>query len=143
MIALGVPRNPAIPANADPTYFDLGLCGPLRTDFSDRSDYCGLFKTPSLRNVALRKSFFHNGAFHDLRKAVAFYATRDTNPERWYPRAKDGSIQEYDDLPAADRANLNSDPPFGGKPGDKPALNDAEIDDVVAFLRTLTDGYKP
>ena len=35
------------------------------------------------------------------------------------------------------------DPPFGGKPGDKPALNDQEIDDVVAFLGTLTDGYKP
>ena len=30
---LGVPRNPEIPANVDPTYYDLGLCGPLRTDF--------------------------------------------------------------------------------------------------------------
>ena len=143
MIALGVPRNPAIAANADPKYFDLGLCGPLRTDFADREDFCGLFKTPSLRNVALRKSFFHNGAFHSLRQAVEFYATRDTNPGKWYPRAKDGQIQEYDDLPAAYQANLNTDPPFGGKPGDKPALNDAEIDDVVAFLQTLTDGYKP
>jgi len=27
------------------------------------------------------------------------------------------------------------------KPGDAPALNDVEVDDVVAFLRTLTDGY--
>ncbi len=34
--ALGLPRNPAIPANADRHYFDLGLCGPLRTDFRDR-----------------------------------------------------------------------------------------------------------
>ena len=24
LIAIGVPRNPAIPANADPGYFDLG-----------------------------------------------------------------------------------------------------------------------
>jgi cytochrome c peroxidase len=143
MIALGVPRNPAIPANADPAYHDLGLCGPLRTDFLDRSDYCGLFKTPSLRNVAMRQSFFHNGAFHDLRKVVAFYATRDTNPEHWYPRAADGGIDAYDDLPAPYRANLNTDPPFGGKPGDKPALNDAEIDDIVAFMKTLTDGYRP
>ncbi|MFM0203998.1 hypothetical protein PQR53_29565 [Paraburkholderia fungorum] len=28
------------------------------------------------------------------------------------------------------------------KPGDKPALDEAEIKDVVAFLNTLTDGYK-
>ena len=143
MIALGVPRNPAIPANRDPGTFDLGLCGPLRTDFTGQADYCGLFKTPSLRNIALRKSFFHNGIFHSLRQAVDFYATRDTNPEKWYPRAADGSIKQYDDLPAADQANLNRDPPFGGKPGDKPALSDAEIDDIVAFLQTLTDGDKP
>ena len=56
LIAVAVPRNPAIPANTDPAYFDLGLCGPLRTDFHGRADYCGLFKTPTLRNVALRKS---------------------------------------------------------------------------------------
>ena len=74
---------------------------------------------------------------------VEFYATRDTDPGKWYPRAKDGSVFAYDDLPAQYRANLNTDPPFGGKPGDKPALSDPEIDDVVAFLQTLTDGYKP
>jgi cytochrome c peroxidase len=142
MIALGVPRNPNIPANKDPSYFDLGLCGPLRTDFKGEADYCGLFKTPSLRNVALRQTFMHNGFFHDLRTVVDFYATRDTNPEKWYPRRADGTIDIDNDLPAAYRANLNTDPPFGGKPGDKPALNDAEIDDIVAFLGTLTDGYK-
>jgi cytochrome c peroxidase len=143
MIALGVPRNPEIPANRDPAYFDLGLCGPLRTDFAGKPEYCGLFKTPSLRNVALRKSFFHNGAFHDLRKVVEFYVTRDTDPGKWYPRAADGSIERADDLPAAYQANLNIDPPFGGKPGDRPALNAAEIDDIVAFLGTLTDGWRP
>jgi cytochrome c peroxidase len=143
MIALGVPRNPEIPANKDPAYFDLGLCGPLRTDFKGQAGYCGLFKTPSLRNVALRQTFMHNGYFHSLRKVVEFYATRDTNPEKWYPRRADGSIDIYDDLPEAYRANLNSDPPFGGKPGDKPALDDREIDDIVAFLGTLTDGYRP
>jgi cytochrome c peroxidase len=143
MIALGVPRNPAIPANADPKYFDLGLCGPMRIDFLRKADYCGLFKTPSLRNVALRKSFFHNGEFHSLKQVVEFYATRDTNPEKWYPRAKDGTVQQYNDLPPAFRGSLNLDPPFGGKTGDKPAINDAEINDIVAFLGTLTDGYRP
>jgi len=35
------------------------------------------------------------------------------------------------------------DPPFDRKAGDAPALTPAEIDDVVAFLGTLTDGYEP
>ena len=140
LIAIAVPRNASIPANADPAYVDLGLCGPLRIDFKGRSEYCGLFKTPTLRNVALRKSFFHNGAFHTLRDAVAFYASRDTDPGRWYPRNADGTVRQYDDLPKAYWGNLNQDPPFNGKkPGDRPALSDAEIDDIVAFLGTLTD----
>ncbi|TPK89378.1 cytochrome-c peroxidase [Mesorhizobium sp. B2-4-17] len=140
LIAIAVPRNPAIPANADPAYADLGLCGPLRMDFKGRTEYCGLFKTPTLRNVALRKSFFHNGYFHTLRDAVAFYASRDTDPGHWYPRNADGTVNKYDDLPKVYWPNLNQDPPFNGKkPGGKPALTDAEIDDIVAFLGTLTD----
>ncbi|RNJ47321.1 cytochrome-c peroxidase [Mesorhizobium erdmanii] len=140
LIAIAVPRNAAISANADPAYVDLGLCGPLRTDFKGRAEYCGLFKTPTLRNVALRKSFFHNGALHTLRDAVAFYASRDSDPGHWYPRNADGTIRKYDDLPKAYWGNLNQDPPLDGKkPGDRPALNDAEIDDIVAFLGTLTD----
>ena len=79
-VAVGVPRNAAIPANADPAYFDLGVCGPYRTDLADHPDYCGRFRIPGLRNVARRRSFFHNGLLHDLREAVAFYATRDTDP---------------------------------------------------------------
>ncbi len=77
LIAIGLPRNPNIAANADSKYFDLGACGPLRTDLADRTEYCGLFRTPSLRNVALRKTFYHNGAEHDLRKAIEFYVERD------------------------------------------------------------------
>ena len=143
LIALGVPRDRDIPANKDPAYFDLGLCGPLRTDFLKREDYCGLFRTPTLRNVALRQTFFHNGAVHSLRDAVRFYVERETRPERWYPRKADGSIDKYDDLPETATANVNMDPPFDRKAGDAPALTPAEIDDVVAFLGTLTDGYEP
>lgn len=47
--------------------------------------YCGMFKTPTLRNVATRKVFFHNGRFKSLRDVIGFYNTRDTNPELWYP----------------------------------------------------------
>jgi cytochrome c peroxidase len=143
MIAVGVPRNRAIPVNADPNYFDLGLCGPLRTDLAGRSDYCGRFITPTLRNVALRQTFFHNGAVHTLREAIAFYVERDTAPEKWYPRDAAGQVLKFDDLPEAYRANVNMEPPFGGRPGDPPALSGSDIDDMVAFLNTLTDGYAP
>ncbi len=143
LIAVGLPRNPAIPANADPTFFDLGACGPLRQDLAGQADYCGLFRTPSLRNVALRKTFFHNGLVHDLRKAVEFYVERDTDPGKWYPRDENGKVEKFNDLPSQYRDNINADPPFGPRPGDKPALSAAEIDDVIAFLKTLTDGYEP
>ncbi len=141
LIALGLPRNRAISANADPTFYDLGACGPLRTDLAGHPEYCGLFRTPSLRNVALRKTFYHNGADHDLHKAIAFYVERDTAPEKWYPRDASGRVMKFDDLPVQYQVNVNQEPPFGGKPGDKPALSAAEIDDIVAFLATLTDGY--
>jgi cytochrome c peroxidase len=143
MIAIGVPRNPNIPANRDPRFFDLGLCGPERRDFSDRGSYCGLFKTPTLRNVATRRAFFHNGLVHDLREAVAFYTERDRKPEKWYRRHPDGSVAKFDDLPEAYHGNVNREQPFGGEPGEAPSLSDAEIDDIVAFLKTLTDGYMP
>jgi cytochrome c peroxidase len=141
LIAIGVPRNRNIPANADPKFFDLGACGPLRTDLAGRSEYCGLFRTPSLRNVALRKTFYHNGAEHDLRKAIEFYVERDTAPEKWYQRDASGRVAKFDDLPAQYQANINNEPPFGGKPGDPPALTAGEVDDIAAFLDTLTDGY--
>jgi cytochrome c peroxidase len=138
-VALGVPRNPAIEANADPGYFDLGLCGPVRRDLADRAEFCGTFKAPTLRNVARRESFYHNGYFHTLREAVAFYATRDSDPGKWYPKAADGTVRKYDDLPAAYHENVSMERPFG--PG--PVLSDADVDDLVAFLQTLTDGYRP
>jgi cytochrome c peroxidase len=143
LIAVGVPRNRAIPANADANFFDLGACGPLRTDLSGRSNYCGRFRTPTLRNASLRTSFYHNGAVHSLREAVAFYVDRDTNPGKWYPRDATGHVQKFDDLPQPYRDNVDMEPPFGGRPGDPPALSPSEINDVVAFLNTLTDGFEP
>lgn len=143
LIALGVPRNGDIPANTDPHFFDLGACGPLRTDLAGRSDYCGRFITPTLRNVALRRTFFHNGKVHTLREAIAFYVERDSAPGKWYPRDTLGRVLKFDDLPETYRDNVNMEPPFGGKPGDPPTLSANEIDDVIDFLNTLTDGYEP
>jgi len=142
LIAIGVPRNRALPVNRDPHFYDLGACGPERTDLKGRDEFCGIFRTPTLRNVALKKSFFHNGIYHSLDEVLRFYAERDTNPEKFYPVVK-GKVQKFDDLPQRYWSNLNTDPPFDRKPGDKPALDEAEIKDVVAFLNTLTDGYKP
>jgi cytochrome c peroxidase len=143
LIATAIPRNNEIPANRDPHYFDLGACGPIRTDLRDHPELCGIFKTPTLRNVALKKRFFHNGVVKTLRDAVRFYAERDTHPERWYPKNPDGSIAIYDDLPPEFRDNINHDPPFDRMVGEQPRLSDGDIDDIVAFLNTLTDGYKP
>ncbi len=141
---LGVPRNEKIPANADPTYYDLGLCGPFRTDLAGRGDLCGAFKVPTLRNIAVTAPYFHNGRFENLQDVVRFYVRRDTNPEEWYPLAADGSIDKFNDLPPQYRNNVNqTEVPYNRKPGDAPALNDAEIADLIAFLQTLTDGYTP
>src|SRR5262249_10294970 len=118
---------------------DLGLCGPERKDLAEHKEYCGLFRAPSLRNVAVRRSFFHNGVFHDLRQVLQFYVERDLHPERWDARSGHGRVQRYDDLPARYAANLNREPPFDRKPGEQPALSESEIDDVIAFLQTLTD----
>ncbi|MCX7218859.1 MAG: c-type cytochrome [Burkholderiales bacterium] len=140
---LGVPRNFAIPATADPAYFDLGLCGPDRTDLTNRTELCGAFKVPTLRNVATRKVFFHNGRFTSLKEAVSFYVRRDTNPEEWYPSGSDGSVLKFNDLPAANIGNVNTkEVPYNRQPGMAAALSPAKVDDVVKFLGTLNDGYK-
>jgi cytochrome c peroxidase len=139
--ALGAPRNPAIPANADPRFFDLGLCGPLRRDLAGRAEYCGLFRTPTLRNVARKRVFLHNGVFHSLKEVVRFYAERDTAPEKWYPRSASGVPMKFDDLPPEYRKNVDEEPPFGRHAGEAPALTDEDVRDIVAFLNTLSDGY--
>ncbi|MBI1752616.1 MAG: c-type cytochrome [Acidobacteria bacterium] len=141
---LGVPRNPELKDNADPASFDLGLAARAAGDLADRKDLYGAFKVPTLRNVALRKVFFHNGYFKTLKEAVTFYVQRDTNPEKFYPLNPDGSVNKFNDLPAAYHANVNvTEAPYNRKPGEAPALTDEEIDDLIAFLNTLTDGYRP
>jgi cytochrome c peroxidase len=141
--ALGVPRNSAIPANRDPNYYDLGVCGPYRDDLRTQVRYCGMFLTPTLRNVATRRVFFHNGVFHSLRQVLDWYVNRDLDAARFYPRDSSGQVVKYDDLPADYRGNVDTaDAPFDRHAGDAPALSNAEIGDLIAFLGTLTDGYQ-
>ncbi|MFT4069059.1 cytochrome-c peroxidase [Paraburkholderia sp.] len=141
--ALGVPRNAELKVNADPKYFDMGLCGPLRHDQGDKVN-CGLFKSVSLRNTATRHVFFHNGRFHTLKDALRFYVQRDTNPEKWYPKDAHGKVDKFNDLPVALRVNVDTtDEPLTRKAGERPVWSERDIDDVAAFLATLTDGYDP
>lgn len=141
---LGVPRNTELAQNADPAFFDLGLCARAGGGLAARTDLCGAFKVPSLRNVAQRGAYFHNGRFKTLKDVVTFYVQRDTNPEKWYPVRPDGTVDKFDDLPPQYHANVNTtEVPYNRQPGDAPALTDAEIDDVVEFLKTLSDGYAP
>jgi len=121
---LGVPKNPENPfyylpkkLNPDGVYFiDLGLGGELNKPSEN-----GKFKVPSLRNVAKTAPYLHNGIFKNLRQVIVFYNTRDVGP--WAPPEV--------------RANVNRE-----ELGDL-GLTEQEIDDIVAFMLTLTDGYNP
>jgi cytochrome c peroxidase len=167
-----------VPADAEYAYYDLGLCGPLlpspadvnaRPDLSATTSLCGLFKVPTLRNIAITSPYFHNGVFSDLHQVLEWYVTRDINndtannpnpvnagpggnpyqPVGTFYTAADGTpdLYEYNDLPADFDANVNvgevpyTPPTFGG--GQAPTLTAAEIDDIVSFLCTLTDGFDP
>ena len=162
--AIGVPRNAAIPANADASYADIGLCGPLRTDHAPvkGNSFCGMFKSPTLRNVATRRSFFHNGIFHSLEQTIRFYNTRDTMPELWYPteggtpkatpdpdfptyglittQYVGGQVRKFDDLPKAFIGNIDTQMPLDGRAAhSKPPMSEQDIADLLCFLNTLND----
>ena len=142
---LGIPKNPDNPFyNMDTVYLDdgspinpegkdwvdLGLGGFLATrpewdDYVDEN--MGKHKVPTLRNVALKpgngftKAYGHNGYFKSLESIVHFYNTRDV--ETWpEPEVTD---------------NVNRD-----ELGDL-GLTDSEEKAIVAFMKTLSDGYVP
>jgi cytochrome c peroxidase len=114
---LGMPKNPEIAAlqGAEPPV-DLGL-GVTVADPAEN----GKFKVSTLRGVAKTGPYGHNGYFKTLKDIVHFYNTRDL-PEAGWP------TPEYPDtMNTSELGNLG--------------LTDAEEDDIVAFLKTLTDGY--
>src|SRR5882724_808005 len=143
--------------------------GGARPDLVRLTPTCGAFKVPTLRNAALTAPYFHNGIFPDLHKAVEWYVTRDINNNTannpapvpagpggnpyqavgTFYTAADGTpdLYQYNDLPAAFDANVNAgEVPYTAPKdagGNAPTLNAQEIDDLVAFLCTLTDGFDP
>ena len=53
-------------------------------------------------------------------------------------------MRKFNDLRPEYVANVNTvEVPYNRKPGDLPALDESEIQDVIAFLQTLTDGFQP
>jgi cytochrome c peroxidase len=141
--ALGAPRNAELSDNRDGAHFDLGVCGPQRTDLAAQTQYCGMFKTPGLRNVATRHAFFHNGVFRNLEQVLDFYNFRDTGPDKVFSHAADGTVQKYDDLPPKYHGNVDvSDAPFDRHFGEAPVMTAQDEADIIAFLKTLTDGYQ-
>jgi len=135
---LGVPRNLENPFYTMPPYWnpdgmdwvDLGLGGFLKGAGYAPEVYLpemGKQKVPTLRNVDLRpapeivKTFGHNGFFKSLEEIVHFYNTRDV--EMWPPPEVPENVNT-DEL-----GNL-------GLSADEEAA-------IVAFMRTLSDGFVP
>jgi len=163
---LGVPKNSALQiyyeASADaqgyspnpdgPGYIDPGVGGFLRkskslsgqlnpdsawTPLAPKFD--GKFQVPTLRNVDMRpspdfvKAYMHNGYFKSLKEVVHFYNTRDV-----LPVCKPGQTGEKVTCWPAPENPVNINKRQLGNLG----LTDKEEDALVAFLKTLTDGYK-
>ncbi len=143
---LGVARNPDNrfytlgsgfnPAGMD--FVDLGLGGRTDLDTDPRAED-GKFKVPSLRNVAVTAPYMHNGYFRDLTAVVQFYNDRDLRPacpDPVWTREADAQAQGCWPQPEV-AANVNRDE-LGNL-----GLTDADVHDIVAFMKTLTDGYVP
>jgi cytochrome c peroxidase len=135
---LGVPKNPLnpfylMPYNPDGVnWVDPGLGGFLQSaGFSPDvwGPEWGKHKVPTLRNVDKRpskhfvKAYGHNGFFKSLEETVHFYNTRDVPGAGW---------------PAPEVA-VNINTTEMGNLG----LNHGEELAIVAFMTTLSDGYKP
>lgn len=121
---LGVPKNP------DNPFLQMrGKINPQGSQFVDiglgktvaRQTEAGKFRVPSLRNVAATAPYMHNGVFKTLKEVVDFYNRRDVASTWGEPEVAD---------------NVNRD-----ELGDL-RLTDAEIEDLIAFMQTLTDGYR-
>lgn len=152
---LGVPRNPenpwyTMPSEYNPdgmSWTDKGLGGFLVTqmDYQQfaRENY-GKQKVPTLRNVDKRpgrgfvKAYGHNGYFKSLEGIVNFYNTRDVKPT-----CPDSFTTEQQALlmncwPEAE-IPVNVNHTDMGNLG----LSSRQEQAIVAFLRTLSDGYEP
>jgi cytochrome c peroxidase len=124
---LGVPRN-AVARRLNKSkaqHVDHGL---MENPATAGVEFDGKFKVPTLRNIAITGPYMHNGVFQDLRTAILFHlrfsgsAITATNPET-------GSGWDAPEVAVnVAAAELRA-----------PALIDADVDALIAFLKTLTD----
>lgn len=96
----------------------------------------GAFKTPTLRNIELTGPYFHNGSYGTLRDTVVFY--NRGGDRRDLPFGDDSGYGENTSNLATDIAG-SPDPLFPGIVFPTLGLQSSEIDDIVEFLKTLTD----
>ncbi len=138
---LGVPKNPHNPfyklnkaSNPDGKKFvDRGLGGFVGLASED-----GKFKVPTLRNIALTAPYMHNGYFMTLKGVVDFYNSRDAKPACAQEFVTDDKAIGKGCWPKPEVAeNVNRDE-LGNL-----GLNEQEVDDIIAFMKTLTDGWMP
>ena len=147
---LGLPRNPDNPVYAaeGDSWVDNGL-GAFLATFDPESEYgklaeehMGAHKVPTLRNVDLRpdpglvKAFGHNGYFKTLWQIVHFYNTRDVKPACPNPFTAVDEAIDQGCWPAAEVEENVNDRELGNL-----RLTRAQEDALVAFLKTLSDGY--
>ncbi len=115
--------------NQDPTFYDLGLCGPMLTPVAcSRHHHCATSHagTP-----------FFTTASHSLQQVLSFYAEHDRHPEDIYPRDAHGRVEIYDDLPMRYRGNIDRvDVPFQAASA---GLSAQQQSYIIAFLGTLSD----
>lgn len=138
---LGIPKNPdnlfyqmSSPFNPDGAYFvDLGLGASLNMPDED-----GKFKVPTLRNVAVTAPYMHNGYFKTLRSTVEFYSNRDIKQQCPNDLTSEANALKQSCWPTPEVQNNVNHTELGAL-----NLKAQDIDDLVAFLKTLTDGYKP
>jgi cytochrome c peroxidase len=143
---LGIPKNSENPVYAkDPDFIDQGLGGflaSLPAYAAHAADNMGKHKVPTLRNVDLRapgvvKAYGHNGYFKSLEGIVHFYNTRDIKPVCPGPYTEAQALAEncWPEPEVAENVNDTELGNLGLKPKDEA--------DIVAFLKTLSDGYVP
>jgi cytochrome c peroxidase len=148
---LGVPRNPENPWYTQPfnpdgfDWIDEGLGGFLATrpEYANRAmENRGAQKVPTLRNVDLRpsldfvKAYAHNGYFKSLKGIVHFYNTRDVLPTCPEPFTTEADALAMNCWPEPEvPENVNTK-----ELGDL-KLSDKDEDAIVAFMKTLSDGF--
>ena len=144
--ALGVPRNPALRANRDPHYFDLGLCGPYRADHArPRRSIAACSSRPRCATSRRGTCSSTTASITHLQQVLDFYDFRDIAPGKVYPRGAGRHGREVRRPAGRGIAPMSMSPirrstAARRHAGDERARTKR---DIIAFLRTLTDGYRP